>query len=347
MAKNNQLTIAKRSAVVTLRNEGYSYRVIANKLGISYKGVQSTIKRYTETGSLEDRPRIGRPRATSKVEDRHIITMSKRNRRLTAPQLRAELNKSREKEVSVSTVKLRLKEGELHGRIAVRKPLLRKQNRVKRLQWARLHQHWTEEDWSKVLWSDESKFEVFGSKRRIFVRRSKTEKMLPACVVPTVKHGGGSVMVWGCFSLAGTGDLVKIDGIMKKEHYRDILEHHAVRSGLKIIGHNFIFQQDNDPKHNSKLCRGYLEDLERSGVLRNMSWPAQSPDLNPIELLWEEVDRRIRVVCPTSENHLWTIIQNAWNNISIAVIEKLISRMPRLCAAVIKAKGNFFDEKDI
>jgi hypothetical protein len=79
-------------------------------------------------------------------------------------------------------------------------------------------------------------------------------------MVPTVKYGGGSVMVWGCFSGCGTGDLVKINGIMKKEQYKQILQENAVPSGLNLIGHVFIFLQDNDPKHSSKLCRGHVEN---------------------------------------------------------------------------------------
>ena len=80
------------------------------------------------------------------------------------------------------------------------------------------------DEWKQVLWTDESKFEVFGNKRRVYIRRSAKEKMLTKCLVPTVKHGAGSVIVWSCFSLDGVGDLRKIDGIMRKEHYRDILE---------------------------------------------------------------------------------------------------------------------------
>ena len=67
-----------------------------------------------------------------------------------------------------------------------------------------------------MLWTDESKFEVFGAKRKIHVRRKQTEKLIPDCIVPTVKHGGQSVMVWRCFEANQTGDLVQIEGVLKK-----------------------------------------------------------------------------------------------------------------------------------
>ena len=106
--------------------------------------------------------------------------------------------------------------------------------------------------------------------------------MIPECLVPTIKHGGGSVMVWGCFSSAGVGDLVKIEGIMKKEQYKTILENNAIPSGLRTIRRGFVFMQDNHPKHTSKLCKNYIKEQEDNGVLKNMTWPAQLTDLNPI-----------------------------------------------------------------
>lgn len=98
--------------------------------------------------------------------------------------------------------------------MAVKKPVLRPINKKKRLQWAQQHRNWTLEQWKNVLWTDESKFEFLGTRRRIYVRRSSTEKMAPQCIMPTVKHGGDFIMVWGCFSGHGTRDLVKIEGII-------------------------------------------------------------------------------------------------------------------------------------
>lgn len=285
MAKSKEISIDKRSAIVTLYKEGQSYRIIAKKIKVSLKGVQTTIARYKTSDSLVDRTRSGRPKITTSQEDQYIVVTSKRNRRLTASEIRAEVNRSRDNAVSLTTVKRRLRNAGLKGCVAVKKPLLRPINKKKRLQWAQQHRNWTLEQWKNVLWTDESKFELFGTRRRIYVRRSSTEKMAPQCIMPTVKHGGGFIMVWGCFSGHGTGDLVKIEGIMKKEDYKRILQTHAIPSGLRKIGRGFILQQDNDPKHSSRLCRGFVERKEANGTLSNMVWPPQSPDLNPIELL--------------------------------------------------------------
>lgn len=347
MPRGKPISVEKRSAVITLHQEGYSVRQIGEKVHLAKSSVDNIIKRYRTTESLDDRDRPGPSRMTTNVDDQRIVLISKRNRRLTAPQIAAEFNRDRPNAVSVSTIKRRLREANLFGRIAVRKPLLRRANRIKRLQWAKQHQHWTVEDWKNVLWTDESKFEVFGQNRRFYVRRSKTEKLRPECLAPTVKHGGGSVMVWGCFSYAGVGDLVQIEGIMRKEQYRNILEQNAAPSGRRLIGDNFTFMQDNDPKHTALLCRNYLNALKTNNILQIMSWPAQSPDLNPIELLWDELDRQVRKVAPTTKQHLWDILQQQWNSLPANTLIKLIERMPRIVRAVLKAKGGFFDEKKV
>lgn len=347
MGKVAETTIEKRSAIITLIKEGKSQREVASQLKISKGCVQRAIERHAQTGLLEDKPRSGRPRSTTKQEDLLIVTTSKRNRRKTAPEIRSEINITRNKPLSLTTVKRRLRDAGLFGRVAVRKPLLRPQNKVKRLEWAKRHRDWTEEDFSRVLWSDESKFEVFGTKRRVFVRRSAEQKMLPDCMVPTVKHGGGSVMVWGCFSSSGVGDLTRVSGKMNKEAYKKILEENALISGLRLIGEGFVFQQDNDPKHTSRLCQDYLKQREDEEILQVMTWPPQSPDINPIELLWEELDRRVRDQCPSSESALWNTLQGCWNNIPHETIQKLVARLPRIVKKVIECKGGFFDEKSV
>ena len=164
---------------------------------------------------------------------------------------------------------------------------------MKRLRFAQQHKDWTKEDWYRVLWTDESKFEQFGNKRRVYVRRREGERYLDECLSPTVKHGGGSIMVWGGISASGTSDLVKIDGIMDKKVYHKILVKHGMPSGSRLIGRGFIFQEDNDPKHSSNFCRRYLRRKESTRALKMMDWPPQSPDLNPIEQIWGELERKL------------------------------------------------------
>ena len=131
MARNKEISSDIRQSVIVLRQENYSYREIAKKLSISVNAVMTTLQRYAKTGSNKDRKRSGRPRVTSKSEEKHLRLSSLRNRRLTVPQLTSKVNETRTTPVSDSTVRRRLKAAGLHGRISSKKPLLRPQNRVK------------------------------------------------------------------------------------------------------------------------------------------------------------------------------------------------------------------------
>ena len=74
------------------------------------------------------------------------------------------------------------------------------------------------------------------------VRRVVGARMASQCIVPTVKHGSGSVMLWGCFAGENVGDLFEVKGIMKKEEYHKILQKHAIHSGKRLVGRGFVFQ---------------------------------------------------------------------------------------------------------
>lgn len=345
MAKFKEISLEKRAQIVILRKTGLKHREIADTVGVSKTGLATALARYEETKSNTNKKRCGRPRKTTKNDDQYIQMISTRNRFKTAPDIRAEVNNCLPQPISVSTVRNRLREKGLNGHVALRKPLLRPINKRKRSAFAKKYQNWTVDQWKSVLWTDESKFEIFGTHRRQYVRRKVGERFNPTCILPTVKHGGGSVMVWGSFSYDGVGELVKIDGIMKKESYHRILQNSAIPSGIGLIGYGFVFQQDNDPKHTSRMCRNYLESKEREGVLEIMGWPPQSPDLNPIELLWEELDRQVREHRPTNQKHLWEILKRCWDNLKNETLQKLVERLPRICAAIISAKGGHFDEK--
>ena len=118
---------------------------------------------------------------------------------------------------------------------------------------------------------------------------------------------------------------------MDKRKYHSILQYHAIPCGKEVIGSNFIFQQNNDPKHTSKLCKNYLQNKEKENQLRIMEWPAQSPNCNPIELLWDHLDRQIWKSKIMNSNDLWEIVIKERESISSEVLNNLLQRMPRIC----------------
>ena len=209
------------------------------------------------------------------------------------------------------------------------------------------HRQWTTENWKKVFWTDEQKFEIFGSSHRVFVRRRVDKRMVPQCVTLTAKHGGASVMIWGSFAGSRVGNLHRVTGTLNQKGYHSILQRHAIPSGLCLVGQRFILQQDNDPNHTSRLCQNYLRRKEQGCRLQFMEWPVQSPDLNPIELVLDELDRRVKAKQPTSATHLWELQQQCWEELSEQYLISIVERMPRVCSAVISAKGGYFDESKI
>ena len=227
--------------------------------------MSNTIKRFKELKSFENRYGRGRKSLLSERDLRVLKINCLRNRQKPLGLLTAELNLTRNEKISPSTVRRSLKKFELIGRVAAAKPLLRKANIKKRLAWAREHQLWTLDQWYRVLFTDETKSEIFGNNRRLFVRRRPGERYLNACLKPTVKHGGGSILAWGAISAHGVSPLKRIIGIMDKKYYHNILQRYAIPAGLKLIGNNFVFQEDNDPKHSSAYCRNYLTSKESKG----------------------------------------------------------------------------------
>uniref|UniRef100_A0A8R1HV42 DDE_3 domain-containing protein n=1 Tax=Caenorhabditis japonica TaxID=281687 RepID=A0A8R1HV42_CAEJA len=179
---------------------------------------------------------------------------------------------------------------------------LQSNNRKARVEWAKQHLSWGPREWANHIWSNESKFKLFGTDGIQWIRRPIGSRYAPQYQFPTVKHGGGSVMVWGCFSDTSMGSLKRI--------------------------------QDNDPKHTS----GHVANWFRCRRVDLLEWPSQSPDLNPIEHMWKELERRLNGFRASNANQKFAQLEAALKSIPMTVVQTLLDSMSRRCQAVIDAK---------
>lgn len=324
--------------VVSLLDRGLSARKIATELGVS----RATVDRV-RAKSRPDIPKNqgGRPTKLKSTDKRRLVRMITSGKADSATQVTRELRDISNVEVSTETVRRALKEAGLKAATKKKKPRLLPRHIRQRLDFATKYQHWTIEDWKRVIWSDETKINRLGSDGCEWVWKKPGGVMTEQHVKRTVKFGGGSLMMWGCMTAQGVGYACRIDGRMDSELYTNILGDDFLRS-LEYYGmdvNKIIFQQDNDPKHTSHTAQKWFED---NGV-ELLDWPAQSPDLNPIEHLWQHLKRQLAKYenDPVSIYELWERVETEWNNIPPQICLDLIASMPRRVDTVLKAKGGY------
>ena len=243
--------------------------------------------------------------------------------------------------------------------VAAKKPGLRPANVEARLRWALEHVNWTVADWKRVIWSDESSIWVGVNPRRQWVIRPPGERLNRKYVKKTFKSAQVKVMVWACFTGDRLGPMIICDeGGIGANEYEDILYDGLFSlvddliaipddvEEVQVANENaFVFMQDNARCHKA---HDVLEFLKENNV-SVMEWPAQSPDLNPIENLWsdfkERFDQRFTEVFNYPSKGLEAryrygeVMQEVWYSQGMEMVEALINSMPRRCQEVIDAKG--------
>ena len=186
------------------------------------------------------------------------------------------------------------------------------------------------------MFSDESRFSLQRSDRRQRVYRRLGERYYDVCVREVDRFGGGgSVMVWGGISHGVKTPLVVIQGNLTAVRYRDqVLMPHVLPL---VNAHNLTFQHDNSRPHVARVCR----DFRNQNNVQVLDWRQYSPDLNPIEHLWDELDRRVRkhVNVPNNVAQLQLALIQEWNNIPQRTIDNLVRSMVRRVRAATAARG--------
>ena len=214
--------------------------------------------------------------------------------------------------------------------------MLNSKQRNKRVKWAKKYLEKGIEFWKRILFSDESSFCIpIGEHGKVW--RRKGEKFRPGRTKLTVKHPA-SVMIWGSMSSEGLGNLIFMKDRINSLVYQSILEDGLLNSTQNInTSGNMIFQQDLAPAHNSKSTRTWLENHN----IEVLEWPANSPDLNPIENVWYFIKKSISK-CeepPRTKEQLKTLITKFWSKFSSLKCKELIESMPQHCEAVLRSKG--------
>ena len=329
-----RLTHDQRLQIVTLHNHGgHSVDQLSTNFNCDRRTVQRLLAKFRHTQSVDDRHRAARPSVSTERENCALIRMSSSNPRLVARQLKQRWRTEHGVEASVSTVKSRLRDAGLFGRIAVKKPLLTARHRRTRLEFAQEHRDWTVEQWSRCLFSDESPIHLVASHQQRYVRRRGGTALRQQHIRPTVHSSSGKLMVWGAFSLNGGRPLARICGNLNAASYQDILRDHLLPLNLPQNG--LIFQQDNATCHSARTTLRFLED-NNVDVMR---WPPQSPDLNPIENLWGYLQQRLDRLEVRTMDELWAAAEREWRGIPQDVITNLVESMPARMALVIAARG--------
>uniref|UniRef100_A0A4W5LJX2 Transposase Tc1-like domain-containing protein n=1 Tax=Hucho hucho TaxID=62062 RepID=A0A4W5LJX2_9TELE len=334
MAKTKELSKDTRNKIVDLHQVGKTESAIGKQLGLKKSTVGAIIRKWKTYKTTDNLPRSGAPRKISPRGVKMITRTVSKNPRTTRGDLVNDLQRAGTK-VTKPTISNTLRRQGLKSCSARRVPLLKPVHVQARLKFAREHLDDPDEDWENVIWSDETKIELFGKNSTRRVWRTKNAELHPKNTIPTVKHGGGNIMLWGCFSAKGPGRLIRVKERMNGAMYREILSENLLPSARALkMKCGWVFQHDNDPKHTARATKEWL----RKKHFKVLEWPSQSPDLNPIENLWREL--KVRVAQRQPQNTaLEEICMEEWAKIPATVCENLVKTYRKRLTSVIANKG--------
>lgn len=338
-----RLTPIERERAVGRLAAGQPPDVVANAFRCHISTIYRLQERIRLFGTTNDRPRSGRPRVTSQRQDRWICRHHLCDRYANATHTAQDTIGTHQRPVSERTVRRRLNNRALYSRRPAVRPILTRRHRQARLQWARQHVVWNWRQWQNILFTDESRYCVSHGDGRIRIWRRRGERFSDACITEVNPWGGPGVMIWGGIGLnervgpvffqnlgAGRGN-----GVTAQVYINQVLQPHVVPHIQRCP--NTILQQDNARPHTARATRLFLQQQN----IPVMRWPAMSPDLNPVEHFWDQLQRDINRLRPrpATAAELQQAIVQAWRNIPQAAVNRLIHSMHRRCTAVIDAKG--------
>ena len=345
----DELTRDQRIQIITLREAGFKYEQIRAyflkkdpPIDISFRQIQYAINQGRPTP--QKKGHVGRHLSLSEeqVDELEIFVCSSRtNRFLSYFQLSN--GPFCHWEVSQDIIRKALKRRGYSRCLARQKPPLSDVNQRKRLAFALEHEHWTIQDWSAILWTDET-WVTGGRHRRQWVTRKAGEELHPDCLLQKIPRRRGW-MFWGSFAGGEKGPCVfwekqwgSIGQVSYSERIIPVIQ--SWIEAKRAQGIHLLLMQDNAPSHSGYLAK---EELLRREILL-VDWPPYNPDLNPIKILWDWMKDWIEENYPDKQFSppvLRRIIQEAWDAIPASKIWDLLCTMPQRIQDVKNAGGGY------
>jgi transposase len=327
--KRPTIDTPERWEVVRRRQSGETYEQISSALKCSKSSALEIYKKFESFGHVKDRPRSGRPQSLTSRQERAVIqeALKRNDKSLRELAKTAVPGKVVSHTLIMKTLRL--------NNILTYKPAIKYEispaNIQKRFEFALKYRSWNVDDWSAIIFSDETMWDNIPYKKQL--RRQKSD---PKMVLSATSRGSHpiKVMVWGAISIARQSSLYRIQGIITGETYKELLETNLIMEFAGLSNQSLTFQQDNAPVHTAKVVKEFLKESK----IKVLEWPPQSPDLNPIENLWAIMKRRISTDVK-NEAELLNEVKNVWSKIEPELLYNLYRSMPARIEEVIRKKG--------
>ena len=305
-----------------MHKEGQSECLISENVECSKTAVHQAIVKFKICGSYVDTKRSGRPRKTTPRDDHLIQRVAVHSPTSSCKKIRSALL-LKGTDVHCTTIGRRLvNEFGLKSHKPVEKPRLTEAMKAKRVIFANKSADWSEKQWVKVLFSDESTIQQFGTRKQK-VHRAVGTRFEVRYTVATMKHPP-SVMIWGAMSSNGTAGLFFLPKgtTMNGARYLEMLQEKL--------------QLHMAPCHRSKIVSEFLKKKK----IKTIDWPGNSPDLNPIENVCSLLKNKVADRQTTSTQEMETAIKLLWiHEITPEYCRNLVDSMPRRLQAVLNNRG--------
>ena len=327
-----RLTDFQRCAIVTLWAVNLSVDQICQMTSCDPRTITDKITKFQEELSLDDMPRSGRPRITEPEQDQAIGDLA-RSAKFVTPKL---INSELELNVSKRTTRRRLNEMGLWGRLARIEHPFTDQNLEQRLQFCTEHESWSDDQWDRVIFGDESYIHL-GVHGQIWVQRPVDTAYLKEYMVVGQNQFSPKIGIFACFTSQGVGRARLIDDDMDQRMYTDTMAQVLKPSALAAFpSGGWQYLHDNASYHTGRVSQTWFHN---NGI-DCIKLPPHSPDLNPIENLFNYWKRRIELRFPRNLEQLRQIALEEWAAIPPINCNVLVASMHDRMVAVIDAEGH-------